>query len=164
MINVEQDPVFQWPQSPWKKSGQTPSQWFESNFRTFVFHPLHILREAESFPSRNIPSCSGIYFLIDGDNEIAYVGIAGDLSSRLDSHWRQKSKPMQKVWAFGGIPKEYIHFVECFYIHALNPPLNRKRIPVDRITEGWINRAISGDLWPDWEVPEWEYDPIMPAR
>lgn len=63
----------------------------------------------------------GVYFLVNA-GEIVYVGKAESINSRLASHWL--TKKFDSYWCFGGVPYEWLEYIENLYIRRLHPRLN----------------------------------------
>ena len=79
------------------------------------------------------------------DNEILYVGISNNLDRRLYQHW-ENDVQFSHVFCFGGIPDNFLTEVECFYIHALDPPLNIKIPPKGEVAGEYLKRLRKGTL------------------
>jgi excinuclease UvrABC nuclease subunit len=68
----------------------------------------------------------GIYFLVNQDDEIEYVGQTVNLFSRLQTHERLKS--YHKVSFLPVKDAKLLNVIEMHYIEYFNPRLNVKRI------------------------------------
>lgn len=70
----------------------------------------------------------GIYMLFDAGDGLRYVGKAGDLQMRIQSHWlsaRAGREPKFASYACLQLPEYAVRDVEVAHIYALRPPQNR---------------------------------------
>lgn len=73
-----------------------------------------------------VRSTSGIYFLLDDNDEIVYVGQAINLVKRIGEHCDQKRGLFSRVIAVA-VPKHRLFELETKYIRAYDPILNNPR-------------------------------------
>jgi hypothetical protein len=129
----------EWPhdttEEPWKSDGITPNDWFAANASRFLLKPDDIVAKAAAFDFDCAPRSSGIYFLIEA-NRIVYVGLSKCIAERVFQH--TETKPFDQYSWVNGIPALFLGMVETYYIHALNPPLNVARPPIDRMLEQFL--------------------------
>ena len=71
-----------------------------------------------------IRSTSGIYFLLDDDGEIVYIGQAVILVQRIGPHCSEKQGMFSKVFAVA-VPTHRLFELETKYIRAYQPKLNK---------------------------------------
>ena len=70
------------------------------------------------------PVDAGVYFMFDDDSRLIYIGQSLGISLRLaQHHWAGR-----RCAGFGAVsvPWPLFRSIETAYIHALEPPLNRK--------------------------------------
>lgn len=141
--------------APWKDTRQTPDRWFRDSWRQFVLSPDEILARAVA-PADLGDDCDdgGLYFLIDPDGLIAYVGMSTGIGTRLSNHARRRM-PMDRIATLTGIPEIFIKDMEAFYIHCLCPPINNDLPTPCRFMDDDIAAAKAGELWEGWQPVEW---------
>ncbi len=94
-----------------------------------IFSGKYSLRNRSSLPDQ-----SGIYFVIDNQNQILYIGQAKSLRSR----WTGKSHHRYKQFARKGLDKIFLCYIEASaseldtleknYINQFKPPLNDTKV------------------------------------
>lgn len=152
-----------WNKHPWAAAGLLPGQWLESIADKVVVDPRQIVASARPYEYMMFGGQSGVYVLVDEDDEIAYVGVSRCVDERLCTHI-EKRRYFSRVWAVHGLPELLAKQVEGFYIHALNPYQNVTKPYIDTPCTSWLEQIVNGQMWPDWQIPEWDPVPIMPAR
>lgn len=136
-FKFEGDDLFLLPQEPWKGLGVTPIKWLEQSFPRYLYTSDHIIKNADPYAFGDGPNMGGIYFLI-AESEIVYAGQSNTICRRLLQH-RKAQLPFSHYWCFGGIPQEFLEYVELFYIHTLELPLNNKYPPLCEPVRSLVN-------------------------
>lgn len=109
------------PRRPWLAAGQAPIEWFEQNFRAFVFAPNHIVTSSQPYEPGRGDWAPGIYFIIE-NSRIVYVGKSVNIARRLDSHY-VGPKRFTHFWCFT-MPELFLTHVESYYTNLLRPLYN----------------------------------------
>ena len=78
------------------------------------------------------PMC-GIYFLLDSDDRVLYVGQSRDILARLTAHRRAREIAFARC-VYQPFEQEELERAEGFYIHRFKPPHNVK-IPFVRVDD-----------------------------
>lgn len=92
-------------------------------------------------PQRDrLPCCAAIYFAIDSNDRILYVGQATNLHSRWQGHHRldqllriHKRTPVRLHWLDCRDRLGELNALESFYIQRYHPLLNRTQVPAKKI-------------------------------
>ncbi|NEQ29253.1 MAG: GIY-YIG nuclease family protein [Microcoleus sp. SIO2G3] len=92
-------------------------------------------------PQRDrLPCCAAIYFAIDSNDRILYVGQASNLHSRWQGHHRldqllriHKRTPVRLHWLDCRDRLGELDAIEAFYIQHYHPLLNRTQVPAKKI-------------------------------
>ncbi|HEY9875685.1 MAG TPA: GIY-YIG nuclease family protein [Candidatus Obscuribacterales bacterium] len=127
----------------------------------FQYHPLK-LEQLLSFPlpsvpldeRRKLPKCSGIYFVLYGDNDkssrVLYVGMSGNIANRWKSHEKLKrlksiSGKIRIAWLEGYKDEATRVVVENLFIEVLEPNLNKNGS--DDWLSNWAKLGYKKEAW-----------------
>ncbi len=108
-----------WLQHNWKPLHQTLDEISARKVK-------YALNDGSGYLQNMGPNESGVYFLFDGD-ELMYIGKATSINRRLYRHFDGNSFPWRNV-SWIEMPQECAEEVEHYYIHALNPPMNVRKL------------------------------------
>lgn len=96
---------------------------------------------------QSLPECSGIYFVIDGDREVVYIGKAKNIFSRWISHHRAnqvKACIAEARIAWLLVPCNELAEAELKLIEVFAPKLNGQQIPREfQWQKGGARKSIS---------------------
>ena len=81
---------------------------------------------AHELPAKNL---CGIYFLMDRDGEVIYVGQSENILTRISRHLQQSPEAIARI-AYQLFDVADLDRVEAFYIHRFQPPDNVKYPPL----------------------------------
>lgn len=91
----------------------------------------------------HLPQCSGIYFVLDANDRVLYIGQATNLLTRWQGqgHHRieqlarlNKKSPVRIAWLDCSAGSNLLTAMETHYIASYNPLLNRTQVPPKKIT------------------------------
>ncbi|MBE9016937.1 GIY-YIG nuclease family protein [Chroococcidiopsidales cyanobacterium LEGE 13417] len=108
---------------------------------------LHIdrLPYVEFLKKERLPESAGIYFVIDGERKIWYVGKAQNLKARWKGHHRadqlqkiHKKNPLKIFWHSCDRGETILAQLETFFIEKYYPVLNQTKVEIKRITPAEI--------------------------
>ena len=140
-LEIEGHEYLQFIPEPWKSTNQIPIEWFEDNFKKYIFSTNHVVENCVPYELNDGPNKGGVYFLIRG-RIVVYVGQSNDICRRLIQHYKS-DKSFTHYWCFGGIPEIFVEAVEGYYIHKIKPPLNNKMPPLHEVVAPYFYDFLS---------------------
>lgn len=100
---------------------------------------------------------SGIYFLLNGENNEIYVGQGTDIQKRLKNHHNKNEKEFNKIYFFvmdnNDFSKTFIDYLEWYYINKVvkqsfyshsNKDLRTKQPLISKFDEPTVDKIIQG--------------------
>ncbi|MCC5644754.1 helix-turn-helix domain-containing protein [Nostoc sp. CHAB 5824] len=85
-----------------------------------------------------LPECPAIYFAIDADNQIQYIGQSGNLQLRWEYHHRQKQLELMNGVVIAWLTIDSLDLlaeIEAALINWFNPPLNLIKPRLEEVPE-----------------------------
>lgn len=105
-----------------------------SNFALYTLPSLPLSQR------NSLPECPSIYFAIDSNNRVLYVGKAINLLSRWKNHHRQeqlnrinRKNPIKIAWLICPSELEVLARTETYFIEFYQPLLNQTPVPAKTI-------------------------------
>ncbi|MBD1852996.1 GIY-YIG nuclease family protein [Cyanobacteria bacterium FACHB-502] len=88
----------------------------------------------------HLPACPAVYFALDSNDRVLYIGKAKNLWSRWQNHHRleqltylHKRAPVRLCWLDLSDRIEQLDAEESYYIELYRPLLNRTKVPVKKV-------------------------------
>ena len=122
--------------------GFHPTKWFKTH-AAGILKPFDEIKAARCLYELNSgPPAEGIYFLFT-DDELQYIGLSREISTRLHRHaypnWPAHVKVswlthFSAIW----VPLRFLEAVEGYYLHLLRPPRNSRFLPPHAIITSYL--------------------------
>jgi predicted GIY-YIG superfamily endonuclease len=100
--------------------------------------------------SNQLPQHSAIYFAINAEFQVLYIGKALNLQARWKGHHRldqlmriHKKSPVRLAWLDCRVILTQLEAMENHYISIYNPLLNRTQVPAKKITPSEVSLQVT---------------------